>query len=132
MRAITPASPSRLVRGTRVTTSAVGTSGFSVTDSGSAATPAPAGAPSLAGLLAAQEYLVETARDRAARRHGHAMLGLLAELQRGFLIDDPAVATLRRLADLAVRAPEPDDAVLAALLRDCRLRVAVELARHGL
>lgn len=102
----------------------------------SANTGAPAAAPaegvSLSGLLAAQEAERETVRDRAARRHGQAMLDMLRALQRACLIDggDSGADALARLADLVGAMPQADDPALASVLQAISVRAAVELARR--
>ena len=135
MNRITSVSTSRPTAAGRVTAPSSGAARFTLGAASSPTAPGPAtvsalDGPALDGLLAAQEGALETARDRAARRHGLTMLGLLADLQRGLLDDDPAVPSLRQLADLATDCPTPDDPVLASLLRACAQRVAVELARR--
>lgn len=95
---------------------------------------APAGAAALSGLLALQEA-VETsaaaaAQDRAAQRHGEAVIGDLAALQLALLSGRPASAA--RLAAQAGAGPQAADPRLAAVLGAIRLRAEVELARAAL
>ncbi|HUA77672.1 MAG TPA: flagellar assembly protein FliX [Acetobacteraceae bacterium] len=95
------------------------------------------GASETAGLLgvmlALQEAGVERPRDRAARRHGEAMLAELRALQLALLdgVDGAAgEAALERLAGLAERMPEAADAGLQAALGWVALRARIELARR--
>lgn len=121
---------------------ALGRGGFSV----SAAAAAPAGpgpasaaapAAALAGLLALQETEPDVMRDRAARRHGRAMLAALAAWQRA-LLGGPGseagtgpAAALERLGTLLATMPPAADPALAAVLDGVALRCRVELARSG-
>jgi hypothetical protein len=98
---------------------------------------AAAGVSGLAALLALQESEAASARDRAARRHGQALLEDLAALQRGLLAGllgpggvDPALPG--RLAALAEQVPEAADPALAAIISAIAVRARVELARLGL
>ena len=98
------------------------------------------GASETAGLLgvmlALREAGVERPRDRAARRHGEAMLAELRALQLALLdgvdgVDGAAgEAALERLAGLAERMPEAADAGLQAALGWVALRARIELARR--
>ena len=80
--------------------------------------------------------LGEVANDRAARRHGRAMLNALGALQLAVLDDGTPTSPAERqedalahLADLARRMPQADDPVLRLILREIGVRAAVELAR---
>jgi Class II flagellar assembly regulator len=96
-------------------------------DSAAVAGAAPA---SLLGvMLAVQEAEADHVRNRAARRHGEAMLAELAALQRG-LLGGTADAALDRLAGLAQALPDAADPGLAAALQAVALRARVELARR--
>ena len=95
---------------------------------------APASAAALSGLLALQEAVDTTAttaaQDRAAHRHGEAMMQDLADLQLALLSGRPG-----DLAGMAARAgsgPQAADPRLAAVLGAIRLRASVELARAAL
>lgn len=95
---------------------------------GVSATSAPG---SLLGLLALQEDETGAERDRAARRHGDALLRELAALQRGLLGDEAEVMTaLSRLAVLTEQAQEAADPGLAAIVRAVALRARIEVARR--
>jgi hypothetical protein len=91
---------------------------------------AGAAAPILAASVEAAEEALERA-DRAARRHGRAMLQALAGLQLAMLGDDAAggTAARERLAALVGGMPAADDPVLRLILREIGARAAVELAR---
>jgi hypothetical protein len=94
--------------------------------------PLPDIAPvSLGAMLAAEALDRGPARDRAARRHGQAVLAGLTTLQRALLEDagQDAAASLHRLAALITDMPQADDPQLAALLDTIALRARVELAR---
>lgn len=107
---------------------------------GAASALAPAAA--LAGLLALQEAGPEAVRDRAARRHGRAMLAALAGVQLALLAGAdggdgtgsggtaPAAAALERLATLLDGMPPAEDPALAAVLGAVALRCRIELARR--
>lgn len=111
-----------------------GTAGFgpAVGKKASAAGVAAAAAPaSLLGLLALQEGETDAARDRAARRHGDALLRELAALQRGLLGDaDDLPGTLARLAALTEEGGEAANPDLAGIVRAVTLRARIELARR--
>ena len=94
-----------------------------------AAEAAPASAP--AGMLSLQEIGTESPRDRAARRHGRALLAALARLQRHLLGAPDDGTTLLELADLAATVPAATDPAIAATLKAVVLRARVELARRG-
>ena len=107
---------------------------------GAASALAPAAA--LAGLLALQEAGPEAVRDRAARRHGRAMLAALAGVQLALLAGAdggdgtgsggtaPAAAVLERLATLLDGMPPAEDPALAAVLGAVALRCRIEIARR--
>ncbi len=87
-------------------------------------------ASSLLGLQ--EDKTAERVRDRAARRHGRAMLDGIAALQHALLAPGDAVnPALRQLAALAQAVPIAADPTLRTLLADVTLRVQVELARRG-
>jgi hypothetical protein len=110
-----------------------GAGGFSLpagepSGTGAAAAAVPA---SLGAMLALQEAGAEPARDRAARRHGQAMLKLLAALQRAMLqggAEDEA--ELGRLAALSAEIPTASDPALRQAVAAIALRASVELARR--
>ncbi len=111
-----------------------GASGFSLSGAaaGGASAAQGAGAALPIGLLALQEGTPVGEREARARRRGEAALQGLRELQLALLAGaaDPA-----RLHALAAGLPAPEEApdpALAAALAAIRLRVRVELARHGL
>lgn len=90
-------------------------------------------APAMAiGMLALQEIGAESVQDRAARRHGRAMLAVLAILQQRVLGGAAGAGAERELADLAAGVPVASDPALAAALQAITLRARVELARRGL
>ena len=107
---------------------------------GAASALAPSAA--LAGLLALQEVGPEPVRDRAARRHGRAMLAALAGLQLALLAEPdsgdgrgpgstaPAAAAVERLASLLDGMPPAEDPELAAVLDAVKLRCRIEIARR--
>ncbi len=89
----------------------------------------------LGGLLALQEAMPDSVRDRAARRHAQQMLDLLREMQRAMLAGGSTqggeiTGGLTRLAELGARAVPADDPRLAGVLHAIAVRAAVELARH--
>ena len=107
--------------------------GFAVAEpgpgvAGPAATTATA---ALDGLLQLQEFDDTATRDRQARRHGHALLQELAELQRSLLGDGPLEGVLDRLNSLVETLPLAADPGLAATISAIALRARVELARRG-
>ena len=107
--------------------------GFSVPSGraeGATATTAAAEV-SLGGMLALQEQAESgLVRDRAARRHGLAVLEELARLQRALLGGRIDPTALRGLAALAETVPEAADPELRQAVADVVLRARVELARH--
>ena len=78
-------------------------------------------------LLALQEEESNDVADREARRHGHAMLAALADLQYSLL--GGGRGGTAQLAALARAAPSAADPRLAAIQKAIQVRVAVELAR---
>jgi hypothetical protein len=82
-------------------------------------------------MLALQEAGAEPVRDRAARRHGQAMLQLLAALQRAMLQGVGGdEAELTRLASLSAEVPVASDPALRQAVAAIALRASVELARR--
>jgi hypothetical protein len=108
--------------------------GFSLPGAAPANTVGLSGAAevSLGDMLILQEVEDDAARDRAARRHGRAMLAELQALQRALLADAPDPAPLRRLAALAADMPLAADQRLREALEDVSVRAWVELARFGI
>ena len=106
--------------------------GFSLSAGTPSGTNAAAAAPvSLGAMLALQEAGAEPARDRAARRHGQAMLQLLAALQRAMLQGEGGdEAELARLASLSAEVPVASDPALRQVVAAIALRASVELARR--
>jgi hypothetical protein len=98
--------------------------------SGAAAAAAPPQAASLGAMLTLQELGCETVEDREARKHGQAMLALLAALQRALLTGGSQETVLAQLAGLVGTAPQATDRRLAAMVAAIMVRVRVELARH--
>lgn len=109
--------------------------GFSIS-SGASPPPASSGigaseAASLLGvMLALQEAGAERPRDRAARRHGEAMLVELRALQLALIEGGGGAAALERLAELAEHLPEAAHPGLQANLSWLALRARIELARR--
>ena len=109
-------------------------SGFVVNaDRADAASGTSASAPILhASMLTLQETATETVGDRDARRHGHAMLEVLAALQRAMLLQaDGTDRALGQLAALAEAVPEASTPQLGAIVASIKLRARIELARRG-
>ncbi len=86
----------------------------------------------LSAMLALQEATSDTVQDKAASRHGQALLQALAELQKALLSpgQDPEAATAR-LGQLAASMPQAAAPALAALLESVRLRAKIECLRRG-
>ncbi len=82
-------------------------------------------------LLALQQVDEPTERDRAARRHGHALLGVLGRLQQRLLEDGDPAAVLGQIRALAETTPAAADPGLAAAVDLVVLRARIELARRG-
>ncbi|MGA3403095.1 MAG: flagellar assembly protein FliX [Acetobacteraceae bacterium] len=97
------------------------------------ATEVAASAPvALDSLLALQQVDEPTERDRAARRHGQALLGALGRLQRLLLLEDgDQRAALQQLHALVDTMPAAADPGLAAAIDLVVLRARIELARRG-
>ena len=85
----------------------------------------------LDSLLALQQVDEPTEHDRAARRHGQALLVALGRLQRLLLEDGDQVAALEQIRTLADATPAAADPGLAAALDLVVLRARIELARRG-
>ncbi len=98
---------------------------------GPAATAALAAPMALAGMLALQEAEGSAVGDRAARRHGQALLSRLTRLQRALLAGPADPGLLDELARLVEAQPPAADPALAGVLRAIAVRVRVELARLG-
>ena len=97
---------------------------------GAAAAPAPAAPVSVDALLVLQEMGGENVRDRGARRHGEAMLRLLAALQRARLGGGGELATaVAELGGLIRGCPDAADPALRQLVSAIALRARIELAR---
>lgn len=128
MTPIRPIAPAATQATARATASP---GGFRLPSAADVAAPAPPGeaAPAaLAGLLALQEAATPSTRDRAARRHGQALLAALAGLQRA-LLDSEEGPALAALGHLLAAAPPAEDPELASLLGAIALRCRIELAR---
>lgn len=107
--------------------------GFSLAAGAASQAGAAAGAApvSLGAMLALQEAGAAPVRDRAARRHGQAMLQLLAALQRAMLQGAGGdEAELTRLASLSAEVPLASDPALRQAVAAIALRASVELARR--
>lgn len=112
-----------------------GAAGFAIPSGAAKPATAPIAASAAApleGMLALQEAEGDAVRDRAARKHGQALLAALARLQSALLGggDDPAA--LHEVAALAAHMPPAPTPALAAALAGVSLRAQVELARRGL
>ena len=103
-------------------------SGADVAGGAAMGSPAPV---ALDSLLALQQVDEPTERDRAARRHGQALLGALGRLQRLLLEDVDQAATLEQIRALAEATPVAADPALAAAVDMVVLRARIELARRG-
>jgi len=84
----------------------------------------------LASMLTLQELGGETGEDRQARKHGHLLLGALAELQRELLGGFDDTSALERLATLLAAVPRASDRRLGAMVSAIVVRARVELARR--
>jgi hypothetical protein len=100
-------------------------------DAACAAGVAIAAPVGLDALLALQQVDEPTERDRAARRHGQALLGALGRLQRLLLEDGDQAAALGQIRALADATPAAADPGLAAAVDLVVLRARIELARRG-
>ena len=120
----------------RAASRAAATLGFFVppepAGTGQATAAAVSHATPLGAMLTLQELGGETLVDRDARRHGHDLLAVLAELQRALLAGSDDMAALRHLAELADAVPQATDRRLAAMISAIVLRARVELARRQL
>ncbi|HVC59118.1 MAG TPA: flagellar assembly protein FliX [Acetobacteraceae bacterium] len=86
----------------------------------------------LDSLLALQQVDEPAERDRAARRHGHALLAALGRLQRALLEHGDEAAALGQIRGLAEAAPAAAaDPGLAASVDLVVLRARIELARRN-
>jgi hypothetical protein len=92
-----------------------------------------AGSASVAldSLLALQQVDEPTERDRAAHRHGQALLGALGRLQRLLLDDGDQTQALEQIRLLAEATPAAADPGLVAALDMVVLRARIELARRA-
>lgn len=95
----------------------------------------PARLASLAGIglesmLALQAVDEAAERDRAAHKHGTAMIAALRRLQRTMLAEEDPASALDALHDLAGDGPLANDPALGAIVREVVLRSRVELARR--
>ena len=90
----------------------------------------PTAALTAAGLFTVLEDAIEPPQDRAARRHGRALLTALSSLQALVLAGDPS-AGLGPLAELLCDVPAPVTPALASALDAVLLRARIELARYG-
>lgn len=119
------------------------TPGFRLPEEAGAATLAGVeAAVALDGLLAVQEQSVAAGTpgevaDRAARRHGAAVLCELAALQRDLLRPNAdhragreAAAALQRLPALQAGVPDAHDPAIRGLLAAVTLRARIELTRR--
>ncbi len=125
-----PSAGGRLPNRTRGTKG----NGFAVptaTRSAAASAPEPAALVTAAGMLALQEIDTEPPQDRAARRHGRALLSALSRLQRHLLAGATDPASLEELEALARDVPRATDAALAGVVDGVVLRARIELARRG-
>ena len=103
-------------------------------------TSTPVFAAFMDGLLGLQEQAPDApsapaVRDREARRHGQALLSVLAEMQLSLIgsRDGPGSLALlsERLSGLAEAIPVAADPRLRAIIGAITLRARVELARHN-
>jgi hypothetical protein len=100
-------------------------------DAGRAAEVASPAPVALESLLALQQVDNAPERDRAARRHGQALLLALGGLQRLLLEGGDEVAALAQIRSLADAMPTADDPGLADAIDHVVLRARIELARRG-
>jgi hypothetical protein len=94
--------------------------------------PSSAAGIGLETMLALQAVDEAEERDRAARKHGTAMLGALSRLQRAMLAAEDPASAMRVLNELTSDGPLASDPELGAILRAVTLRCRVELARREL
>ena len=85
----------------------------------------------LDALLVLQQVAEPEEQDRAARRHGQALLGALGRLQRLLLGDPGEAGALEQIRALADATPAAADPGLAAAVDMVVLRARIELARRG-
>jgi Class II flagellar assembly regulator len=85
----------------------------------------------LESLLALQQVDEPTEQDRAARRHGQSLLGVLGRLQRLLLEDGDPAGALEQIRRLVAATPVAADPGLAAAVDMVVLRARIELARRG-
>jgi hypothetical protein len=85
----------------------------------------------LDALLALQQVDEPNERNRAARRHGQALLGALGRLQRLLLEDGDPAGALEQLHTLADTISAAADPGLAAAVDQVVLRARIEMARRG-
>lgn len=117
--------------GTGVGRKAGPTGGFAVPETAGPAVAAVPASVSLTTMLSLQETGREDVRDRAARRHGRAILELLAALQHELLDGQGcASASFDRLSALAEAVPDASDPALQQVLRAVALRARIEVARR--
>lgn len=94
------------------------------------AAEAAAPVPIAALCVLPAEAPAQPVSDRAARRHGHAVLDALASLQLARLRPGgPGGEARATLAALACGGADAADPALRLILREIALRAAVELAR---
>lgn len=121
--------------GTRAARSAGHSVGFPPPDAGEAAAVpgglVGAGPVALESLLALQQVDQTGERDRAARRHGQALLAALARLQRGLLEAADPASVITELSGLLADTPQAADPLLAEALDHVVLRAHIEIVRRG-
>lgn len=83
-------------------------------------------------MLFMQEVDSPQERDARSRRHGTALLDLLAELQHGLLDGTPASGVLGKLQALAGQPIVAADSSLQEAVAAITLRVHVEMARSSM
>ncbi len=124
------ASPARLGRGTAAQGRfRVPTDGSATAASETREARATEGVTIAASLIALQETIVASERDREARERAETMLDELAALQRAMLggrVSEESLASLAALADQPGIAADPH---LADVVAAVSLRAKVELAR---
>ncbi len=84
----------------------------------------------LESMLALQAVDEPAERDRAAHKHGTAMIAALTRLQRAMLAEEDPALLLNALHELAGDAPLASDPELGAIVRAVVLRSRVEIARR--
>jgi hypothetical protein len=84
----------------------------------------------LESMLALQAVDEPAERNRAARKHGAAMIAALTRLQRTTLAEEDPSLALGILQELACNGPAADDPELGAILQAVVLRSRVEIARR--